>query len=521
VRRALEIARGHAADRFDVLGRVARDVLAVGLELLGALGDEARVVEAIAQDDVREAVVDGDVRARSELEEHVRVLGELDAPRIDHHEPCAAQHGLLEARPHDRMALGRVRTGDHEELGEIDVLVRIGAARLAERADEPERGRRVTDAGAVVDVVGAEGGAEGLLEEVVLLVGAAARADRAHGARTVAIDDGAEARGDEAERLVPARLAPAAVFAAQERRGDAIARAPVRMREAPLHAGVAAVGRSFERGVDRHDGATAHVHVERAAHAAVRTRRGDRALDGLVGAERALVDRAGRARRGAGAARDAARVREARVETGGDARAVAAAHVREGEGALDLVARAHAAPAHDALVELHREVRVSIVGRDPRRRATEAALLHPEMLGDLAQLVARARACERVLRVVPQHELDDALGHAQRGRLAGIDHHAVAQRRGARGDRAARAAHPDEAHATSPIRREARIEAERRDVDVLASRELEDRLSLLALDVVAIEDDAERSLGAGPTVGAHDEAPSRAASSAPARICSG
>src|SRR5690606_33615329 len=97
-----------------------------------------------------------------------------------------------------------------------------------------------------------------------------------------------------------------------------------------------------------------------------------------------LVERAGGARRDARAAGDAGAVDEGRVHPRHDLRAPAAARVGERERALDLVARANAASADDALVEIHLDVRVPVVLRIDVPLARVPAALEAEVTRDLA-----------------------------------------------------------------------------------------------------------------------------------------
>ena len=250
MRRLLDERGGDAGDRLHLLRIVRAEMLGVGLEALGARLDERAIVEPVADDDVREPVVERDVRAGAELEEDVRHRRELDAARIGDDQLRAAEARFLHPRADDGMALGRVRAGEEEALGDVDVGERVRSAGLAERLDEAERRRRVADARAVVDVVRAERRAGELLEDVVLLVRAAARADERDRVGAVLGGDRLHLVGDEAHRLVPRRLAPRAVGAAHHRRGEAIGRARVLVREAALDAGVAEVRRA-RRAPDR------------------------------------------------------------------------------------------------------------------------------------------------------------------------------------------------------------------------------------------------------------------------------
>ena len=142
-----------------------------------------------------------------------------------------------------------------------------GAGGVADAGARPggrERDARRLD-GAVVDVVGAEHGAEELLRLVGLLVGTHRRdeAGDAPGA------DPAELLGDQVERLVPARLDEHAV-AADERVLQARALVRLQHGEPATLAQPAAIGRHVTGAGDLDDLAVLEVHHRLAAHAAVR-----------------------------------------------------------------------------------------------------------------------------------------------------------------------------------------------------------------------------------------------------------
>jgi hypothetical protein len=61
----------------------------------------------------------------------------------------------------------------------------------------------VAQPGAVIDIVGAEAGADQLLEEIGFLVRALGRAESGEGARTLAVADRLEAGAGAVERFLP------------------------------------------------------------------------------------------------------------------------------------------------------------------------------------------------------------------------------------------------------------------------------------------------------------------------------
>ena len=107
-------------------------------------------------------------------------------PRVDVDDLRAAAAGLLEERAGDGVIRRRVGTGDDDDVGVGDVAVGGGHRARADALEQRCNRRGVTQPGAVVDVVRAEPGAQELLEEVGLFVGALGRAepgDRRRGRR--------------------------------------------------------------------------------------------------------------------------------------------------------------------------------------------------------------------------------------------------------------------------------------------------------------------------------------------------
>ena len=97
----------------------------------------------------------------------------------------------------------------------LDRVEILRAGRGAEGGLEAVAGRRMADARAGIDVVVAEAGADQLLDEEGLLVGAARRGDAADRALAVLRLDALELGGGVGDRLVPAHLAPGSVILAR------------------------------------------------------------------------------------------------------------------------------------------------------------------------------------------------------------------------------------------------------------------------------------------------------------------
>ena len=109
----------------------------------------------------------------------------LGAARIDHDQLGALAQPLLQARGEHRMGGGRVGADDHDDVGVLDRVEILRAGRGAEGGRQAVAGRRVADAGAGVDIVVAEAGADQLLHQIGFFVGAARRGDAADGVAAV------------------------------------------------------------------------------------------------------------------------------------------------------------------------------------------------------------------------------------------------------------------------------------------------------------------------------------------------
>jgi hypothetical protein len=103
----------------------------------------------------------------------MRRFDEIDAAGIDDDQPRARAQPPLHPRGEDRMGVGRIGADHHDDVGLVDRLEILRARGCAEGLFETVAGRRVADARAGVDVVVAEAGADQLLDEKHLFVGAA------------------------------------------------------------------------------------------------------------------------------------------------------------------------------------------------------------------------------------------------------------------------------------------------------------------------------------------------------------
>ena len=97
----------------------------------------------------------------------------------------------------------------------LDRVEILRAGRGAEGRGQPIAGRRMADAGAGVDIVVAETGADQLLHQIGFFIGAAGGGDAADGVAAVFLLDAFELGRSEVERLVPGDFAPGILDAAR------------------------------------------------------------------------------------------------------------------------------------------------------------------------------------------------------------------------------------------------------------------------------------------------------------------
>ena len=134
------------------------------------------------------------------------MLAQRLAAGIHDDQGLARASGLLEEGRGNRMVLGRVGAGHDDHVG-----IRAGGEGGGHRPrtdalEERHHRRSVAQARAVVDVVGAEAGADQLLHQVCLFVGALGGAESGHRPRPVPIPHPAKSRRGEVERLLPGCL---------------------------------------------------------------------------------------------------------------------------------------------------------------------------------------------------------------------------------------------------------------------------------------------------------------------------
>ena len=223
---------------------------------------------------MRQRVQHGGIGARPQRQMIIgldmRHAHEVGAAWIDHDQPGALAQPLLHARGEDRMSVGRIGADHQDHVTLLDRIEILGARRRTERGLQPIAGRRVTDAGAGIDIVVAEAAADQLLHQVGFLVGAARGGDAADRQPSIPALQALELRGDPVDRHLPAHLAPRLVDTlADHRLQDALAMVGVAPGEAALYAGMAVIGLAVLVGDHAHEFLAAHLGLEAAADAAI------------------------------------------------------------------------------------------------------------------------------------------------------------------------------------------------------------------------------------------------------------
>src|SRR3546814_14501022 len=113
----------------------------------------------------------------------------------------------------------------------------------------------------------------------------------------------------------------------------------------------------------------------------------------------------------------------------------------------------------------------------------EAAAVEAVGHGLVLQVALAALVADRAVeRMVDEQELHDAVARLLHLVGVGLDHHALADRHGAGGDRLGRTLHLDQAHAAVAGHRQAVVVAESRNLDAGELAGLQDRHALCDLD---------------------------------------
>jgi hypothetical protein len=212
----------NARDFLTHLERVRPDCRFDLLELTRPLADELGIRQSGIDDVVQHAVEQRHIGARGHLKMDVRQLGKLHPSNIGDNQLGTARNSSLDQRTEHRVGLGRIRTGDENDVARLlDLAHRPRCRGRVQCAIHGRDRRRVTQTGAVVYAVGAKRRAHHPHEGVVVLVAALGRREGAERLRAMLVPNSGNFLGGEAQCFVPGGLAEGAVPSC--RRSDSIA----------------------------------------------------------------------------------------------------------------------------------------------------------------------------------------------------------------------------------------------------------------------------------------------------------
>ena len=148
-------------------------MLQVFLELfiaIRAVGDEVFVRQSLVNDCMHNAVQQGDVGIRLELQDILRMACQVVAARINDDQRFSVFHRIFHESGGDRMIFGRVGANDNNDIRFGYILNRVGDRTRANHFKQGDDRGGVTQARAVIDIVAAETGPHQFLEQVGLFV---------------------------------------------------------------------------------------------------------------------------------------------------------------------------------------------------------------------------------------------------------------------------------------------------------------------------------------------------------------
>ncbi len=130
--------------------------------------------------------------------------GDVGFPGIHHDELSPVGLAPHEPRGGDGMGRGGVGTNGKDAVGFFQFLEGVGRGAAAEGEGKTCHRGTVSEAGAVIHVVGSDGGADELLEQVVFLVGASGGGQAADAFGTVGVSNPAKLPCSMLHGLLPA-----------------------------------------------------------------------------------------------------------------------------------------------------------------------------------------------------------------------------------------------------------------------------------------------------------------------------
>ena len=397
---------------------------------------------------------------------------QVDPARVDDDQLCPRPQALFQAAGENRVAIGRVRADHDHHVGMFDAVEILRACRGAEGLAKAVARGRMADPRTGIGIVVQEHAARQFLHKEGFLVGAAAGGDDADGPAAIGFLQAAHLGGGEAQRLVPADLFPGLVNrVADHRVQDAVLVGGIAIGKVTLHAGMTPIRLAVLVGHHAHQVVTVELRLEGTAHPAIGAGGHDRAFGRAEFNNGFLLQGARRAGLHAGAAADAIGRQEVITRgPGGHAAVKAPAFDGQREGALHLLAGAHAAAANDAFRRIVGEIGVRVVLGQPFGVGFARSVARLEMVGETTRFgglvahvaqadhaghvlqfaIAIGRTGQAVERMVGDIKLHHPLADLLDLAGLGVNHHALGHRRGTGGRRAPAALDLHHAEAAGP-----------------------------------------------------------------------
>ena len=185
-----QLAR-HARDGFRGFRRPGRNGLQQRREVFRARLDEVLLVPAGFMDNVHQAVEQGHVRAGAQTQMDVGQFRQRRTSRIGHNEPAA--RALAPHEPHAHHGMGHRGIGAHHQqaVAGFEVVKGVGHGAAAKGGGKTCHRGAVSEAGAMINIMRADGAARKFLQQIVFFVGAARRGQNTDAVRAVGIADAA------------------------------------------------------------------------------------------------------------------------------------------------------------------------------------------------------------------------------------------------------------------------------------------------------------------------------------------
>ncbi len=379
--------------------------------VVDALRNEFGVHQALLHDHMQQGVEHGHVGVGLEIEHPPSVPPDVGPPWVGQHNARAPLGSVFHPGGGHRV-IGRGVGANHQnQFGVFDVVHLVAHRTRAHPFEQGGHAGRVTQAGAMVDVVRTKTGAHQFLKQIGLLIGAFGRTKARQGLRAMLGFEATQTTSRQIQGFFPSgrsehavpiggiateRLQLAGVFGrigtANERHRQALGMVGIVETKTAFHTQAVVVGRAIAS-LHPHDAFVAHLIGEQTPHPTKRAHRVHFSVDGLI-------PRQGFGQQStSGAHLHAFATGHTRALTHGVLGVEHDLAVRASEGVTDHVvhlrftARAHAAVALNAGVELDQHGRVRRIdcnGFAPNRFQGLAGL-NPQAIRPIAELAKGAR----------------------------------------------------------------------------------------------------------------------------------